>query len=741
MIKQIVFSLILVSVGIISGCGGGGDGDSSNVEIPNTGDDGGSVVSNSAPIASAGEDQSVEVGQQVTLSGSQSQDADGDSLSFQWQVISKPASSQITLSTANQESMVFTPDVAGTYSFGLIVNDGTVNSAQATVMVTAEAVNQAPIANAGTDQQVAQGALVTLSGGASEDPEGSALTYQWQFISKPAGSNSTLADAQTVSAKFTADVIGNYEVGLMVNDGELDSVQDSVQITAQGVNTNQAPVANAGNDQTVDTGDVVTLSGAQSSDPDNDDLTYSWSISSKPELSNATLSSTSSLSVQLTPDVAGSYEVSLVVNDGQVNSAVDSVLVTAESNGPIANAGADQSVTVGDFVALNGAQSTGDNLVYQWQFMTKPDNSTAELTGSNTISAEFNADISGIFQLSLVVSEGGNSSTADIIQVTAKNTNIDITDKIFTNQAVSCRNYEGSYFSNVTDIRRAADFSGDVVVSIGGSTCTVSVNAIPNHDFNDGSASFATDASAQNLTYNLPISPSFAASVTSQGIGTTEGILLNGVTIDLLPAACYDVGSEPTGREKIGCGADQNGNPWRYDPMSSLNTFGTDAHNAHTQPSGNYHYHGNPMAMFNQTCGSRPSAVIGFAADGFPIYGGCFKDPSTGNIRKATPSYVLKNNGGARQDVSGYTTPIGGVGAVVSNNYDGQFRGDWEYQAGQGDLDECNGMTIDGNYGYYVTDAFPWVVGCFKGSLDNSFTRPQNLERRSHSHDAHIHVH
>jgi len=87
--------------------------------------------------------------------------------------------------------------------------------------------------------------------------------------------------------------------------------------------------------------------------------------------------------------------------------------------------------------------------------------------------------------------------------------------------------------------------------------------------------------------------------------------------------------------------------------------------------------------------------------------------------------------------------PVGGTGAVASSNYDGQFRGDWEYQANQGDLDECNGMTVDGQYGYYVTDTFPWVLGCFKGNLDTSFTAgPQNLQRRSHSHgDAEEHRH
>ncbi|RJE73322.1 hypothetical protein BGP78_03410 [Pseudoalteromonas sp. MSK9-3] len=734
MTRQRLLGLMLVSSSMLSGCGGGSDSGSGTT--PNTDDGGSVVVSNSAPVAEAGSEQSVSVGAVVTLSGSQSQDADGDTLSFEWQFITKPASSQSSLANATSSSTTFTPDIAGQYTVGLVVNDGTVNSSQDTVTVNAAAVNQMPIANAGSDQQVVPGAEVTLSGAASQDPDGDTLSYQWQFVSKPNGSNAALTDAQLVNAKFTADVAGNYELGLTVSDGQIESTQDTMTAVAQASTTNQAPIANAGSDQTVSVADVVTVSGSLSSDADNDTLSYTWSIVSKPSQSNTALSSSTSDSVQLTPDTAGTYQLSLVVNDGKVNSAADMVTITAEAQAgaPTANAGDDQSVTVGDFVALSGSQSSGESLTYQWQLVSKPDNSSAQLNNEAQVSAEFNADIAGVFELSLTVTSGTLSAT-DTLKVTASNTSVDITDKIFTNEAVSCRNYEGSYFSNVSDIKRAADFTGDVVLTVNNSTCTITMNSIPNHDFNDGTASFATNASEQNLVYNVPITPTLASSTTAQGIGTTEGVLLNGVTLDLLPAACYDVGSEPIGQEKIGCGADQNDNPWRYDPMSSLNSFGTDSHNAHTQPSGKYHYHGNPVAMFNQTCGSRSSAVIGFAADGYPIYGSCFKDSSTGTIRKATSSYVLKNNGGARQAVSGYTTPVGGTGAVASSNYDGQFRGDWEYQANQGDLDECNGMTVDGQYGYYVTDTFPWVLGCFKGNLDNSFTTgPQNLQRRSHSH-------
>jgi len=101
--------------------------------------------------------------------------------------------------------------------------------------------------------------------------------------------------------------------------------------------------------------------------------------------------------------------------------------------------------------------------------------------------------------------------------------------------------------------------------------------------------------------------------------------------------------------------------------------------------------------------------VVGFAADGFPIFGSYFDDQ--GNIRKALSSYRLKS--GTRP--SGTGDPGG--------TYDGAFRDDYEYIEGVGDLDECNGMTKDGVYGYYITESYPYVLACFSGTPDGSFNK------------------
>jgi hypothetical protein len=292
------------------GCGGGG-GDNA----PST------------TTANAGPDQSVVAGSVVTLDGSQSTGANGSLITYQWSMVSNPAGSTATLSNATVVNPTFTADVAGAYALNLVVNDGQVNSAPDTVTITASVGNVAPVANAGPDQSVAPGAVVTLNGSASSDANGNPLTYSWAFTSRPAGSSAALSNATVANPTFTADVAGAYVLNLVVNDGQVNSAPDTVTITASVGNV--APVANAGPDQSVAPGAVVTLNGSASSDANGNPLTYSWAFTSRPAGSSAALSNATVANPTFTADVAGAYVLSLVVNDGQVNSAPDTVTITA----------------------------------------------------------------------------------------------------------------------------------------------------------------------------------------------------------------------------------------------------------------------------------------------------------------------------------------------------------------------------------------------------------------------------
>jgi len=274
----------------------------------------------------------------------------------------------------------------------------------------------------------------------------------------------------------------------------------------------------------------------------------------------------------------------------------------------------------------------------------------------------------------------------------------DISDVVFVERDADCASYANQYVSFSTNIQKNTDVEGHVEITVSDTACELSSNSIPNHDFNDESARFATDVAEINRSFSIPRAPAVASALTPLELRSYDAIMRNGVVLDLLAAGCYGVGDG-----KIGCF--DLATPWRADPMFGEGGFGTDAHHAHTQPDGTYHYHGGPLAMYDDNPGINGSPVIGFASDGYPIYGPYFFDGT--EVRKATSGYALRT--GTRPDGPG-------------GSYDGQYVDDFEFTAA-GDLDECNGMEVDGTYGYYVTDSYPWVLACFRGTPDPSFNK------------------
>ncbi len=379
--------------------------------------------SNSAPVANAGLAQSVVVAALVNLDGTESTDANNDSITYKWSWGSKPTGSSAALSADNISKPTFTADKAGTYVLTLIVSDGKANSDISAVTVTASVANAAPVANAGTNQNVTVPVTVTLDGSASSDANRDALTYLWTLVSKPTSSAAALSSTTSPKPTFSADVAGVYVASLVVNDGALSSPVTTTTVTAAVANS--APVANAGVSQNVTIASVVTLTGAGSTDANGDTLTYIWSFASKPTSSVAALSSTSALSPTFTADLAGTYVVNLIVNDGKVNSSnVSAVTVTASAanSTPVANAGVNQTVARAATVTLTGAGSTdanGDTLTYLWALTTSPTGSTASLSSATVVSPTFVADLAGIYVASLIVNDGKVSSTVATVAITA----------------------------------------------------------------------------------------------------------------------------------------------------------------------------------------------------------------------------------------------------------------------------------------------------------------------------------
>jgi hypothetical protein len=163
---------------------------------------------------------------------------------------------------------------------------------------------------------------------------------------------------------------------------------------------------------------------------------------------------------------------------------------------------------------------------------------------------------------------------------------------------------------------------------------------------------------------------------------------------------------------------------WHYEALSGYfaqrGSLGADENLAHVQPNGAYHYHGLPLGLLKKLNYEKKPALVGYAADGYPIYGPFgYSDPKDAKspLKRLKSSYRLKEE----------ARPAGseGPGGIP----DGSFAQDYEYLDGKGDLDEFNGRAgvtpeyPKGTYYYVLTDTFPFVPRTFRGVPDVTFER------------------
>ncbi|MCP4767831.1 MAG: hypothetical protein GY875_16360 [Gammaproteobacteria bacterium] len=396
---------------------------------------------NTRPVAKAGPDQTGILGDTIVLDASASLDADGDTLSYSWTLVVAPGSSNAMLNGPASVMPSFTADVAGFYETELTVNDGQANSDPDRVVVNIDTLNTIPVADAGPDQGVTTGQPVQLNGTNSSDVDGDALSWSWSFVTTPPGSAAQLNNASAVSPTFTPDLTGQYVIQLLVNDGAANSLADSVIVNA--ITPNTIPLANAGVDQSDLVGALISLDGSASSDVDNDPLTYDWSLLSVPSSSAATLNNTTIVNPIFTLDQPGEYVAQLIVNDGSASSVPDEVIVSTLNSRPVAVAGGNQTVLIGDLVSLSGSGSydaDNDLLTWQWALIGQPLGGAATLSGETTIAPSFTPDGIGFYVIQLIASDSSLDSVPSSVTIQVNPLNdIEISvitpvENLFTNQ-------------------------------------------------------------------------------------------------------------------------------------------------------------------------------------------------------------------------------------------------------------------------------------------------------------------
>ena len=176
------------------------------------------------------------------------------------------------------------------------------------------ALSNPPTAAAGSDRTVRTGSQVQLDGSASSDDETAVqnLVFSWALTDVPAGSAAVLSGGATATPTFLADLPGTYIAELVVTD-EDGQTSKADQLT---VTSNAAPTARAqASAAAVKLGTPVALDGANSTDLENDPLTYQWALSTAPPGSAAIIANAGAALATLVPDVPGDYEVTLTVSD------------------------------------------------------------------------------------------------------------------------------------------------------------------------------------------------------------------------------------------------------------------------------------------------------------------------------------------------------------------------------------------------------------------------------------------
>lgn len=182
----------------------------------------GSTPKNHQPVAS---DQSVTTDEDtpvaIRLAAS---DADGDPLAYH--VVDAPRWGALS-GAAPEFTYVPFENFHGTDSFTFKVNDGLMDSEPASVHITVNPLNDAPIADAGMDRAAHVGDTVVLNGDQSRDVDGDPLSFQWFFVSWPGEGPPALLASNTTQPQFIPYSPGTYQVRLIVNDGNTESGSDT----------------------------------------------------------------------------------------------------------------------------------------------------------------------------------------------------------------------------------------------------------------------------------------------------------------------------------------------------------------------------------------------------------------------------------------------------------------------------------------------------------------------------------
>ncbi len=388
------------------------------------------------------------IGQAVTLTAVGT-DADngsgcglGQTFTYAWAILSRPAGSTAALSSATVAAPGFTPDVVGSYQFQVVATDSTnrVSAPAVVTLATSTCGTASPSVSATASAESPNvGQSVTLTAVATDADNGigcalgQGITYAWSVLSKPAGSAAALSSTTVAAPTFTPDVPGGYLMQVVATDATgRASAAALVNLTTSACGTANPGVVASASNAAPNITQTVTLTAAPS-DADNgagcglgQTFTFAWSVLSRPTGSLSPLSSLTAAAPTFSPDVVGTYQFQVVATDSTSRASAPAVVTVSTTacgtTAPVVAATVSPSnPSLGQPVLLTAAVSDVDNGVgcnlgqtftYAWTLVSAPGASTATLSSTSVVAPTFTPDVVGTFQFRVVATDSTNRASA-----------------------------------------------------------------------------------------------------------------------------------------------------------------------------------------------------------------------------------------------------------------------------------------------------------------------------------------
>ncbi len=406
-------------------------------------------------VTNVDEEGSVVIGGDLlvgaTLTATVTEEDGAASLTYQWESAGADGVYADIVGATSMTYILAATDAGKTIQVVAMYNDGfgdkTVTSTMTGAVPAAPVPNQPPVANAGDLQTVAIGATVTLDGSGSTDSDGTIQSYEWVHTTTDGGAPTTAitvanGETSTFTAPDTAADLDLVFTLTVTDDGGATNINTdtntvTITVTAPAVTTNQPPVANAGDLQTVAIGATVMLDGSGSTDSDGTIATYAWVHTTTDGVAPTTTITVANgeTSTFTAPDAAMDLDLvfTLTVTDDDAATNSDTVTITVTAPvvttsfavtipalgkstvGNSASVGIDfaravTGLTAGDFTVSNGAvnsiaPATGSGTTFVVTY-------TPITTGAVTLTLAANAVTDGDGNPNLAASATGTAAVA-----------------------------------------------------------------------------------------------------------------------------------------------------------------------------------------------------------------------------------------------------------------------------------------------------------------------------------------